>query len=112
MSPTTTDRRNPFAGLPADVPMAPGSETVPQVLARPPHSRRTPLRPSERKRRERQVALTFSDAGIPERLRALAERWGLQAPGGGPNVSAVVEYLLRGRLEAAERGEIEKPRIE
>jgi hypothetical protein len=91
--------------------MAPGSETVPQVLTRPPHGRRTPLRPSERRRRERQVTLTFSDAGIPERLRALAERWGLQAPGGGPNVSAVVEYLLSERLEAAERGEIEKPRI-
>ena len=105
----TTDRRNPFAGLSSDVPMTPGSEVVPQVLTRPPRTRRTPLRPSERRRRERQVALTFSDAGIPGRLRALADRWGLKSPSGNPNVSAVVEYLLRGRLEAAERGEIRGP---
>lgn len=54
--------------------------------------------------------MTFSDATIPQRLRDLAERWGMTGPDGQrPNCSAVVEYLLLPQLEAAERGEIESP---
>lgn len=103
------ERRDPFAGL--------GSEPVeelglvPAALARRPvGERRSPVRPAERRRRGRRVGVTFSDAGIPERLRELALRWGLLAPDGrSPNVSAVVEYLLMSQLDAAEAGDLEPP---
>ena len=83
------------------------------ALDRPPTSggRKTPIRPSERRRRDRKLSVTFSQADIPDRIRDLAEEWGLVAPDGrSPYTSAVVEYLLVPRLEAAERGEIGPPR--
>ncbi len=73
--------------------------------------RQTALRPSEERRRRRLLAVTFSDEGMPQRLRALAKRWGLTGPDGKrPNVSAVVEHLLRSQVEAAEAGEIDPPK--
>jgi len=68
------------------------------------NGRRTPVRPSEERRRERQLSVTFSSPDIPERLRALARAWGWVAPDGkSPAVSRVVEVLLVGMLEEAER---------
>ena len=97
----TARRRDPLAGV----------SRLSGTLARRPtlgNGRRTPVRPSEKRRRGRRLGLTFSDGEIVERLRELAQRWGLVAPDGrSPNVSAVVEYLLLPRLEAAERGELE-----
>lgn len=85
--------------------------TIPAVLARrATPSRRTRIRPSERRRRRRQVTVTFSRSDIPHRLRALARRWGLAAPDARkPHISAVVEYLLLSQLDAAEAGEIPPP---
>lgn len=72
--------------------------------------RKTPLRPSEERRRDRQLAVTFSTANIPDRIRALALKWKMYAPDKeSPAVSQLVEYLLTPRLEAAENGEIEPP---
>lgn len=72
--------------------------------------RKTPLRPSEERRRDRQLAVTFSTADIPDRIRALALEWEMYAPDKkSPAVSRLVEYLLTPRLEAAENGEIEPP---
>jgi len=65
--------------------------------------RQTPVRPSEVRRRERQLSVTFSDPEIPERLRALARAWGWVAPdGASPAVSRVVEALVVPALEEAE----------
>jgi hypothetical protein len=59
------------------------------------NGRRTPVRPSEVRRRERRLTVTFSSPDIPERLRALARAWGWVAPDGkSPAVSRVVEFLL------------------
>lgn len=53
------------------------------------------MRPSEVRRRERQLSVTFSSAEIPERIRELARAWGWVAPDGvSPAVSRVVEFLL------------------
>ncbi len=105
-------RQDPFRDLGEEPAEALGLTGVPRVLTRPQKGgRRTPIRPSERRRRRRVVSVTFSDASIPRRLRALAERWGLRAPGGGPNVSAVVEYLLLPQLEEAEQGAISGPGV-
>jgi len=72
--------------------------------------RQTPPRPAEKRRRKRQLSVTFSDESTPARLRALALEWALFAPDGkSPNVSAVVEALLLPQIEKAERGEIERP---
>jgi len=61
------------------------------------------VRPSEVRRRERQLSVTFSDPEIPERLRALARAWGWVAPdGASPAVSRVVEALVVPALEEAE----------
>lgn len=80
------------------------------AVARRPGGKRGALRPSERRRRRRQLSVTFSDPEVPERLRRLAQRWGLSGPDGrSPNTSAVVEHLLLSQLEAAERGEIGPP---
>lgn len=66
--------------------------------------RRTVLRPSEVRRRGRQLSVTFSSEEIPERLRALARAWGWVAPDGvSPAVSRVVEALLVPALEKAEQ---------
>ncbi len=102
-------RRDPFAGLtePAqDLGLIPNA-----LLNRPGRGgRRTPIRPTEKKRKSRMMSVTFSDSFILDRLRALAERWGMIAPDGrSPNVSGLVEYLLLPQLEAAERGQIAPP---
>ena len=75
-----------------------------------PRARETKVRPAEKRRRRRQMSVTFSSEEIPDRLRALAERWEMMAPDGRrPNFSAVIEYLLMPRLEAAENGKIGPP---
>lgn len=104
-------RQDPFARLGSKEPVQELGLTTPAVLSRRPpgNGRKTPVRPSEKRRRDRKMGLTFSSAEIPDRLRELAERWNLKAPGGGINVSAVVEYLLLPQLEAAEEGEIAPP---
>jgi hypothetical protein len=58
--------------------------------------RKSPMRPTEERRRQRQLAITFSvgNEDVPDRLRDLAERWGLYANNGSASPSAVVEYLL------------------
>jgi hypothetical protein len=72
--------------------------------------RKTPVRPSEKRRKNRMLTVTFSDPETPDRIRELADKWGLYAPDGRtPSPSAVVEYLLLPQLEAAEEGEIEGP---
>jgi hypothetical protein len=106
--PWETGEREP-AG---DLGMVGGGEEAPDVLSRRPggRARQTPVRPSERRRRRRRLSVTFSQAGIPERIRDLALQWGLYAPDGqSPNVSAVVEYLLMRQLEAAETGQVAPP---
>ena len=84
------------------------SGAIPAVLARKRgRERKNPVRPSEKRRRRRQVAVTFSSEEIPQRLRALADEWGITAPDPRkPNISAIVEYLLLPQLEAAESGEL------
>lgn len=107
------DRQDPFRDL-GDEPVEDlAIGVVPASLQRPPTpgGRKTPIRPSERRRKKRMLTTTFSSPDIPNRVRALAERWGLFTAAGRPNHSAVVEYLLLPRLEAAERGEIEPPAL-
>jgi len=66
--------------------------------------------PSEERRKNRAVLVTFSDQDIPERIRSQALEWKMIAPDGrSPAVSKLVEYLLMPRLEAAEQGLIEPP---
>jgi hypothetical protein len=105
------ERRDPFEGLAEEPQTAPGSEVVPAVLSRRPKGRKKPLRPAERRRRGRVVAVTFSqeNADVPERLRALAERWGMTTHTHKLNVSGLVEYLLLPRLEQAEKGKVTPP---
>lgn len=103
------NRRDPFSG------MEPAEElglTVPTALVRPSArgGRKTPIRPAERRRRPRQVSLTFSSGDVIERLRALAEKWDLHAPNGSASISAVTEYLLRIALADAESGAIAPPK--
>lgn len=105
-------RRDPLAGLGSEPVEELGLVGTPAALARRPtgNGRRSPVRPAERRRRARKLGVTFSSAGIPDRLRALALDWGLMAPDGrSPNVSALVEYLLVPQLEAAEAGQVEPP---
>lgn len=86
--------------------------TTPSSLTRRPRAkgRKRPPRPSEKRRRRRQISVTFSTEAIPTRLRDLAQRWELTAPDGqSPNLSALVEYLLAPQIEAAEAGEIDPP---
>lgn len=86
-----------------------GTTPTPAALTRRPSERGTPIRPSEKRRKRRMLTVTFSDPDTLERVRGLAEQWGLYAPDGTPSPSAVVEYLLLPQLEAAERGEIGGP---
>jgi hypothetical protein len=107
-----TERRDPLANLANGEPAEDLGLTVsvPAALARKRTARKRAVRPSEKRRRERRLGVTFSDPEIPERLRALAEKWGLTAPDGrSPNVSAVVEHLLGPVLEAAEAGKLKPP---
>jgi hypothetical protein len=83
-----------------------------QIRAEQESERKSRVTPSERRRRQRQLPVTFSvgNEDVPDRLREVARRWGLYGPDGRrPSPSAVVEYLLLPRLEAAERGEIAPP---
>lgn len=87
-----------------------GLTATPAALVRRGTVRETKIRPSEKRRRKRQLSLTFTGEDIPQRVKALAERWGMYGPDGKrPNFSAVVEYLLLPQLEAAERGELDAP---
>ena len=75
-------RQDPFARLGSKEPVQALGLTTPAVLSRRPgNGRKTPVRPSEACRARRKVTVTFSSAEIPDRLRALAERWNLKAPG-------------------------------
>ncbi len=108
------ERQDPFARPASTEPIDDASalETVlREILGRQIGKvRETTIRPSEKRRRKRQLSVTFSSEDIPERIKALAERWGMYGPDGKrPNFSAVVEYLLTPQLEAAERGEISRP---
>ena len=88
------------------------TQTVPSILTRrpPAKERRTPVRPSEKRRRKRKLTVTFSTPDMPQRLRTLANRWGFVGPDGQrPNVSALVEYLLTSQVEAAEAGVVKPP---
>jgi hypothetical protein len=105
-------RQNPFKGLADEPAEAFGLTGLPRVLSRAPaRQRRTPVRPSEKRRRARQMLVTFSDPSIPSRLRALTEHWGLHLPSGELNVSAVIEYLILPQLEEAEQGAIRGPGV-
>jgi hypothetical protein len=99
------------AGVGADKEMV--KATVQQVLGEMetiPRSRETKIRPAEKRRRARQLSVTFSTPDIPQRIKALARQWEMFGPDGKrPNFSAVVEYLLLSQLEAAEAGEIAPP---
>ena len=81
----------------------------PAALTRGKRPRMSPVRPSERRRRKRQMTVTFSDSAIKDRIIALTERWHLVGPDGRRPAYSTVEYLLLSRLEAAERGEILPP---
>lgn len=101
-------RRDPFKGRgePAEDLGLTRTATLPGRQRK----RRRPPRPAEKRRRARFVGVTFSSETIPDRLRDLAQEWGLVAADGkSPAVSALVEALLLPQLEAAERGEIERP---
>ena len=104
-------RQNPFESLSGEPVDDLSTGVVPAALRRPPKtgSRKTSVRPAEKRRRPRMLHVTFSSSDIPNRLRSLAERWNLFTAAGYPNHSTVVEYLLLSRLEAAERGEIAPP---
>jgi hypothetical protein len=107
------ERRDPLEGLTSGEPAEElGLTSTPAALTRRPSrgGRQTPIRPSEKRRRTRRMGVTFSSEEIPDRLRALAERWGMTAPDGrSPAVSELVEYLILPQLEAAEAGEIDPP---
>lgn len=65
--------RNPFANLPKE-PLT--DLTTGVTRARPQVAvRRSRIRPSEERRRDRMMTITFSSASLLARLRALAERW-------------------------------------
>lgn len=101
-----SERQDPFEVL-GDEPIADlVTGTAPTVLRLPPRAgqRKTPLRPSEKRRRGRKVTITFRDSRTVERLRNLARQWGMESPSGEPNVSRVVEHLLLPQIEAAEQG--------
>ncbi|MEA3340313.1 MAG: hypothetical protein U9R15_10135 [Chloroflexota bacterium] len=105
------DRQDPFQSLSGEPVEDLTTGVVPSALRRPPTTggRKTPIRPSEARRRKRKLTITFSTGAFPERVRDLARRWNLYASNGKPNGSAVVEYLLGLNLEAAERGEVAPP---
>ncbi|RLC69472.1 MAG: hypothetical protein DRI81_20420 [Chloroflexi bacterium] len=73
--------------------------------------RKRPKRPTEVRRGQRRVNLTFSvgNEGVPDQLRDIARRWGLYTVNGLPSVSQVVEYLLLPQLRKAVAGEIAPP---
>ena len=95
-----------------EVPREP-SDAARILFQRPPtgEGRKTPIRPAEKRRRDRKMTVTFSfsAADYPERLRTLARQWGWLSNNGRPNSSAVVEFLVGRLLETAERGDIAPP---
>ncbi len=106
-------RRDPFETLGSGEPVEDlGLTATPAILSRRPRTgqRKTPIRPSEKRRQRRFVGVTFSSEETPRRLRDLARRWNLIAPDGQrPNISTLIEYLLLPQLEAAEADEIPPP---
>ena len=99
MSAPEPTRQDPFASLDREPASALGL-IAPPVLAQPPSGRR----------RARKLTVTFSSPDLPRRLQDLARRWHMLAPDRtSPNVSALVEYLLLPRLEAAEQGRLPPP---
>ncbi len=103
------DRRDPFEGMgeePVEALGLVGGMGLPGGLGQRPgrgRRRKGGKSPSERRRKGRQVSVTFSTPEIPKRLRALALERGMLAPDGrSPSVSAVVEWLLLPALEEAE----------
>ena len=111
--PRDNNRQDPFQHLTNVEPVEDLiTGVVPATLQHPPAAggRKTPIRPSEKRRRARKMTVTFSDERLPRRIKALTKQWGMIGPDGRrPNFSAVVEYLLLSQLEAAERGEIDPP---
>ena len=104
------ERRDPFAGVEPAEELGLTSSLPPGLAARPSQDGKRKVRPSERRRRRRQVSVTFRDASIPDRLRDLALKWGMMAPDGEkPAVSELIEHLLTPQLEAAESGEVKPP---
>ena len=107
-------RQDPFRGSAGHVEptddlqeVVPSATMAPAALVQKRGARKRPRRPSEARRSRRQLPVTFSDAAIPDRIRALTERWGITGPDGvHPNYSKVVEYLILPRLEAAEKGKV------
>lgn len=78
--------------------------SVPGVLARRPGTQLRKVRPTERRRRDRTLAVRFSpdNADVPDRLRAVAVARRMIANNGAPNISGLVEEWLLPCLEAAE----------
>jgi hypothetical protein len=70
---------------------------------------RKAIRPTELRRRERKLTITFSSPTTVSRLRALAEYWDVRSNNRSLHISSVVEHLLLPQIEAAERGEIDPP---
>ena len=88
MPPGDEQRQDPFASM-GDEPVDDLATVIPSALRRPPSigGRRTPLRPSERRRKKRMLTVTFSNVhpDIPDRIRGLAEKWGMFTAAGRPN---------------------------
>jgi hypothetical protein len=102
------DRRDPLekllqSGEPAVDLQLTGPATSALTRRPVPGARKTPVRPSEQRRKARMLTVTFSDAKTPARIRALADRWGLVTVAGQPNLSAVIETLLLPALKEAEQ---------
>ena len=110
------ERRDPLgkllqSGEPAIDLQLTGPATTALTRRPVPGARKTPVRPSEQRRKQRMLTVTFSDAKTPARIRALAEKWGLFTAAGQPNLSAVIETLLLPALKEAEqqKGAASKP---
>lgn len=93
-------RRDPFSGSTIDVPREPlvaVHSALPTVLERRAGTRKSRISPSEVRRKERMLTVTFSDSTIADRLREVAVNRGWYTLAGQPNVSRVVEgYVLSG----------------
>lgn len=117
MSRRNDEYRDPFGDLEAEpvtdysLGILPSRNAGKAVVQRGGYVRLTPIRPAEKRRKNRKLTVTFSDARIVQRLRVLAEKWDIRAPNGEPNVSFVVEHLLSLVLDEAESGAISPPRF-
>mgnify|MGYP000437702568 CR=1 FL=1 len=101
------NRQSPIIALRSPEP-EPGQDVAAFVAAIKQRSRgrKSAVRPTEKRRRDRQMTIAFSSPAVPDRLRTLAGQWGLLANNGSAAVSELVELLLLPQLEAAERGQI------